>query len=231
MDLTLPPTKSNIEVMATPLTELRKGVPDPRRLTREAARDPGVIKELIDGLTANQPRLKFGCAKALCLLSEQEPAALYPHFDLFVSLLDHENKILQWEAIFILSHLAGVDTEDKFEAVFDRYFAPVSGPVMITAANVIKGGARIAQSRPDWADRVATQVLRVSRARYQTAECRNVAIGHAITALGEMSGLLRQPAPVVHFVRRQLRNTRPATRAKAERFLRGLAVHAKTLEA
>ena len=97
---------------------------------------------------------------------------------------------------------------------------------MITAANVIQGGARIARAKPQLADRIATEVLKVSRGRYQTAECRNIAIGHAILALGEILDLLAQPEPVIGFVRRQLRNKRPATRKKAEQFLKKLP-HAK----
>jgi len=92
---------------------------------------------------------------------------------------------------------------------------------MISAANVIGGAARIALARPGLADRVAAEVLKVERASYATAECRNVAIGHAVSAFGEFFHVLRrQRAPVLEFVRRQLTNSRPATRKKAERFLR-----------
>jgi hypothetical protein len=91
---------------------------------------------------------------------------------------------------------------------------------MITAANVIQGGARIAHARPHLAERIAAEVLKVAKARYQTPECRNIAIGQAILALGSILPLLRNPAPAVHFIRKQARNTRPATRKKAEQFLK-----------
>jgi hypothetical protein len=78
----------------------------------------------------------------------------------------------------------------------------------------------IAQAKPHLADRIAAEVLKVGKARYQTAECRNVAIGHAILALGDILPLLREPAPIVRFVRTQIRNSRPATRKKAEQFLK-----------
>ena len=91
---------------------------------------------------------------------------------------------------------------------------------MITAANVIQGSARIARAKPRLADRIAAEVLKVSQARYQTAECRNVAIGHAILALRGMLPLLRHPARAVQFVQKQTQNPRPATRKKAEQLLR-----------
>ena len=98
---------------------------------------------------------------------------------------------------------------------------------MITAANVIRGGARIAQAKPHLADRIAAEVLKVSRARYQTAECRNVAIGHAILALGDVFDLLNNPRRVLHFVRKQIKNSRPATCKKAAQFLKRVQSRAK----
>jgi hypothetical protein len=78
------------------------------------------------------------------------------------------------------------------------------------------------------AERIAAEVLKVARARYRTFECRNVAIGHAILALGSILPLLRDSAPAVQFVRKQTRNSRPATRKKAQQFLKsrpGAALH------
>jgi hypothetical protein len=179
-----------------------------------------LLLDIFAGLKADRARIKYGHAKALRLISEQRPDALYPHFDRFVQMLDHENKIFQWQAAYVLSQLARVDAGGRFSAIFKRYFAPVPGPVMITAATVIQGGARIAKAQPKLAERVAAEILKVAKARYQTAECRNVAIGHAIRALGEIQPLLRRPAPVLRFVRRQLKNRRPATRKKAAQFLK-----------
>ena len=187
------------------------------------------LEELLRGLDADKARIKYGCAKALRLVSEERPELLYPRFDFFVGLLDHENKILQWEAAFVLSQLARVDDDGKFAAIFDKYFSPIAGPVMITAANVIRGGARIAQAKPQLADRIAAEVVKVARARYQTRECRNVAVGHAILALGDFFDLLNHPGPALRFVRRQLRNPRPATRKKAKQFLKRVRSHAENL--
>ena len=208
--------------MTALLPQVRQAALNPPRLARKAIRNPRLIPAILAGLDADRPRIKYGCAKALRLLSEQQPKLLYPHFGSFVRLLDHENKILQWDAAFVLSHLARVDARNKFVAIFRKYFCPIPGPVMITAANVIQGAARIAQAKPRWADRIAAEVLKVAKARYRTPECRNVAMGHAIVTLGEILPLLRRPAPVLRFVRNQTRNPRPATRKKALQFLQSL---------
>jgi hypothetical protein len=185
----------------------------------------------MEGLGTETARVKFGCAKALRVLSETRPDLLYPQFDVFVRLLDHPNKILQWEGARVLSQLTRVDVEDKFAPIFDKYFAPIRGPGMITAANVIRGGARIAAAKPQLADLIAAEVLKVGRAHYQSPECRNVAIGHAVLALGDFFELLEHPAPALRFVRKQIKNSRPAMRRKAEQFLKGVGNRAKTARA
>jgi hypothetical protein len=206
--------------MSASLAPIRRAVLNPPQLAGKAINNPLLVPPIIEGLDADTTRVKYGCAKALRLVSEQRPQVLYPHFGSFVRLLSHENKIIQWNAASVLSHLARVDTRNKFGAIFREYFSPIPGPVMITAANVIQGGARIAQAKPHLADRIAAEVLKVAQARYQTPECRNVAIGHAILALGDIAPLLRNPTPAVQFVRKQTKNPRPATRKKAEQFLK-----------
>jgi hypothetical protein len=209
--------------MTAPTGRIRQAALNPPQLARKAIRNPRLFPEIAEGLKSDKPRVKYGCAKALRLISEQHPDRLFPYFDFFVGLLDDENKILQWAGIFVLSHLARADDDDKFAAIFARYFSAIPGPVLITAANVIQGGARIAQAKPHLADRIAAEILKVGSARYRTPECRNVAIGHAILALSAIVRLLRNPAPTMLFVRKQLKSPRPANRKKAEQFLKSYA--------
>jgi hypothetical protein len=91
---------------------------------------------------------------------------------------------------------------------------------MITAANVIVNAAKIAAAKPKLADKIAAAILNVETAQYQTDECRNVAIGHAILSLSGFFKHIRQEYAVIEFVSRQYDNTRSATRKKARAFLK-----------
>jgi hypothetical protein len=213
--------------MNTSLALVHQAASNPQQLARRVIKNPELLEKVMEGLGTETARIKFGCAKALRVLSETRPDLLYPQFDFFVRLLDHPNKIFQWEAARVLSQLARMDAEDKFTTIFNKYFAPLGGPVMITAANVIRGGALIAVAKPHLADRIAAEVLKVDRARYQSPECRSVAIGHAVFALGNFFELLQNPAPVLRFVRKQIKNSRPAMRKKAEQFLKGIRSRGK----
>lgn len=172
-----------------------------------------------DGLGAKAAGIKYGCAKVLRVISDTNPELLYPRFDLFADFLDGDNKIMQWQAIYVIANLASVDSRNRFDKIFDRYFSPIPGPVLITAANVIGVAAKIALARPEMSDRITAEILKVGRAKYQTAECRNVALGGAIESFDQFFDQIKDKKPVVGFVKRQLKNTRNATRKKAERFL------------
>ena len=181
---------------------------------------PDLVQAAIDGIASPSGRARLGASKVLRDLSEQSPDQLYPHFDFFAGLLGSPNHILKWNATLTLANLAAVDREGRLDRILDAYLAPISGPNMIDAANAIRGAAAIARAKPHLAPRIAARILAVERASYATAECRNVAIGHAIRAFDQIFDTAGGERTVLRFVSRQTENPRPATRAKAQRFLR-----------
>jgi hypothetical protein len=91
-------------------------------LMRRVSNDPDTIPSMLATLNEKgTARLK--AARDLQLISRANPSVLYPYFHVFVDLLDSSSSILLWNAIIILSHLVEVDTERRFDPVFDRYFA------------------------------------------------------------------------------------------------------------
>ena len=90
--------RRQIERMLERLQVVEAALTDPAVLG-----NPRLLPDIFEGLNAQKSRIRYGCAKALRLISEQRPGVLYPHFDLFVHLLDHENQIFQWDAAFALA--------------------------------------------------------------------------------------------------------------------------------
>jgi hypothetical protein len=197
---------------------------DADRIARYAIGNPACIGQLLQGITAPKGSARFGYAKVLRLISEQCPELIYPFFDMFVELSRCDNNILQWGAILILSNLAIADTDNKFDAISKAYFAPITGPVMITAANIIGGSPKIAAAKPYLTQRIAREILKVEKARYRSLgkpspECRNVAIGHAIEAFDRFFDQIEDQKTILRFVKRQLRNSRRPVVRRAEKFL------------
>ena len=178
-----------------------------------------VVPDLLRGLCAKAGRVRMACIKDLERLSRNSPEILYPWFDRFVELLDSENSILRWNATRILANLAPVDKEAKLDAILEKFLAPIRGSQMIAAAVTLQSAPTLVRAKPYLAERVALAMLGVARARYQTEECRNVALGHAIEAFGRMFDLVPDQGRVQRLVRTQRNNTRAGTRKRAEEFL------------
>ena len=190
------------------------------KLAERVVSRPKLLHAAFDGLGADMARVKYGSLKLLRIISERKPDILYPEIGRLIRLLDNENNIFKWGAIIIIGNLAVVDSERKIDRILNRYLQPISGHVMITAANVIVGAGKIARAKPHLAERIAQAVLQVEAANYQTEECRNVASGHAVESFDLFFEHLKQPQPVIEFVKRQLNNRRNAVKRKAARFLK-----------
>lgn len=188
-------------------------------------RNPDSIPQLVKGLRTEKSSAKYSYEKALRQVGERRPELIYLYFEAFAGLLDHENSFLKWGAIVTIANLTAVDVEGRFEALFDRYYAPIAGSTMITAANVIASSPRIVRSKPYLIQRIAQEILKVEKAKYDhhgspSPEYRNVAIGHALDAFDQCFDRIEDKAAILAFAKRQLQNTRKQVVKKAERFLR-----------
>ncbi|MBN1359195.1 MAG: hypothetical protein JW993_01315 [Sedimentisphaerales bacterium] len=206
----------------------RKGA-DVEGIVARVIAEPRQIPALIEGVQAPKGTLRYGYEKVLRLIAERRPELVYPWFDVFAGLLDCGNSFLKWGAILTLGHLASADTEGKFEAIFARYYAPIPGPAMITAANIIGSSARIVRAKPHLIDPITCEILKVEKGRYLSKgrlspECRNVVIGHAIDTLETFFDQITGRPSVLKFVQRQLKNPRQPVAKKAARFLQAHTV-------
>jgi hypothetical protein len=193
---------------------------DKEQIAERVIGEPALLKTVIEGLSARPAAIKYGCSKVLRIISQKKPELLYPSFDFFVQRLDSDNTFLKCDAILILANLASVDSDNKFEAIFERYFAPIKGPTLIVAANIIGSAAKIALSRPELSDRITAELFKVEQAQYQTDECRNIALGQAIDSFDKFFEQIGDKEGVRRLVNKQLKNTRKSTAKKAEQFLK-----------
>jgi hypothetical protein len=197
----------------------RKGA-NKEGVAASAIKEPSLVPALFSGLDADKAGVRLGAARVLYLISEKDPAILYPHADSIIDLLDSDNKILKWSAVHMIGNLAQVDTKRKIDRILDRYLEPIPGPELVTAANVIGGAAKIALAKPELTDKIVKAILKAEKGRYRTAECRNVVLGHAIQALDQLFERTTQKQPVARLVKGQLKNRRSGTRKRAERFVK-----------
>jgi hypothetical protein len=198
---------------------------DSEAIAKRVIAHPAAVAKLIEAIQTEKGTARYNYEKVLRLVSERKPELIYPWFDAFVTLLDNDNSFLKWGAVMTVANLVAVDAENKFEPVFRKYYGPIKGPAMVTAANIIGSSAKIARARPDLTQRITCEILKVEKATYErhgspSPECRNVVIGQAIDAFDQFFDQIEDQAAVLKFVKRQVKNTRKPVAKRAEKFLR-----------
>ncbi len=181
-------------------------------------------------LSSSDPKIKYGSAKQLVATAKEDPGRLRPHIDFFVKLLDSENQILKWTAIDIVGHLIKADKEKRADRLLNRVYGFLSCGKLITAAHAVSALSEIARARPGFRTRITDELMKVEGYEYDTAECRNIAIGHVILALGSFYDNLgvKEKQTAREFVIRQVKNKRRATGKKAEKFFKKIDKYAKS---
>ncbi len=203
---------------------LAAGTADAETILANVTVNIRLLESVFRGTSSGIAHVKFGCSKALLLLSIKRPGLLCGKIDKIVELLDSENRILRWNAIAMVGNLAAVDRRNQVRGCLDKLFKFISGGELITANNAILALGKIGRAIPDKRGLIASQLIAVEGCRFPTAECRNIAVGKAILALEMFVDPGNAGASVVEFVRRQTGNTRAATARKAKAFLRKLSV-------
>lgn len=191
----------------------------PEELVDKVIKNPKLLKDIFEGIFSDKGNIKFGCAKILRVISEKKPKILYPNWDFFVKQLDNENNILKWNAIYIIANLSTVDTKNKFEKIFDRYFQLIKHKKMVTAANVVGGAGLIAKAKPHLEEKITKKILEVDLGKWETSECRNVLLGGAILTFEKYFDQIKNKDSVIKLVKKCKRNRRKSTREKAVEFL------------
>jgi hypothetical protein len=198
-----------------------------KKLTKEALlsrvkQDFSLIPLLLEGVGHPKAAVRYGCSKVLMDLSEEHPEKLYPHFDFFVDLLDSKYRILTWNALAIIANLTRVDTDKKFDAVFDKYYSFLDNDYMVTVANVVGNSGKIANAKTYLIPEITEELLKVqdlSVTPHLTEECRRVVAQHAIKTFDLFFDRIDQKEPVFSFVRMHLDSPRQTLKNTAEAFL------------
>lgn len=203
------------------LEELGKKTISPDDLAEEVKINLDLLPEIFKGVSSTNPRMKFGCAKILKIISEEKPEELYFKMDFFIDLLDIDNNIIKWNVIDVIGNLTRVDKDNKFENVFKKFYGLLPDESMVSAAHVIDNSGKIAIAKPHLTQKITFELLNIENIP-RNQECKDILMGKAIQAFGKYFDQIDNKNDVVSFVERQLNNTRNATKIKAEKFLKNV---------
>lgn len=168
------------------------------------------------------PKRKYSAQREILKLSFENPQALYADFEFFVELLNHSNSIFVWAGLLVLGNLSSVDREKKIDTVLERMIAKLNTGKMITAGNALKSLIVVGKSRPDLANHIVEELIKIKKYEYDTEECRNVLLGLLFASVFQIWDNLdlTHRDNLTQLAKANIANTRNATAKKAQRFLR-----------
>ena len=197
--------------------ELEKKDLSIENMAREASRDKKVLSELFEGILSKKDTIRFNSFKVLSMLSKTHPEALYSHWKYFADLLKSDNNYTKYIAIHLIADLTKVDTEHRFEALFDTYYSALEGEKTMVAAHVAALSGKIARHNPELQPRITEKLLAIDR--IHRGKQKELVKGHAIEAFDEYFGEIEKKEEVMRFVEEQLKSRSPKTRKIAKEFL------------
>jgi hypothetical protein len=199
--------------------ELEKKQDNSLKIAKQAISDRKLIPELMSGISSEVAAVRFKSAKVLRIVSEQEPAVLYPKMDFFIELLKHDNNIIKWNAQDVIANLSYIDKDNKFNKIFKKYYKGMYEDSMVTAAHVVDNSGVIALAKPKLQTRITQELIKIDETSH-SPECKNILKGKAILSFQKYYEQVKDKKKILEFVKKQLKNRRPATKKKAEKFLK-----------
>jgi uncharacterized protein YajQ (UPF0234 family) len=190
-------------------------------LAKKAMRNQQFLIDLIDGCESDITPVKYKSAKVLKFLSEKDPDILYPHWDRFVKRLSSNNTFLRSDAAMVLANLVEVDSEKRFDKIFDKCYRQLDDESMIPAANLVGNSWKIAKAQPHLQTKIVNRLMTIDATNH-TDECKNIIKGKAIDSFSKFydSASSANKKKIVNFVKNETNNSRSATKNKAIRFLK-----------
>jgi hypothetical protein len=188
-------------------------------IAKKVLKDKNLLNDLFEYVKSDKVVIKYNSLKVLIFLSEKQPDILYPEWDFFVTLLDNDNTFLRAIGIRILANLTKIDKDDKFEKIFDKYYSLLDDKSMINAANIAGRSGIIAQAKQNLQEKITNKLLTIDKTHH-SSECKNIIKGKAILSFDQYIDEYKNKEKIIKFVKKELNNTRSATRKKAEKILK-----------
>jgi hypothetical protein len=188
-------------------------------LAKKVIKNKKLLSDLLECASSEKASVKYKSLKVLTLLSEEKSEMLYKEWDFFVKLLDNDNTFLRAIGGKIIANLVRVDTENKFDIIFDKYYNLLNDKSMINAANVAGYSGIIAKEKPYLQSKIINKLFDIDKTHH-SSECKNIIKGKVIQSFYEYFDYFKDKEKIIKFVKNELKNSRSATRKKADKFIK-----------
>ena len=192
-------------------------------LLNKVKQDFTLVPLLLKGVCSSKASVRYGCAKVLMDFSEEYPEQIYPYINSIIGLLDSKFRILKWNAFAIIANLTKVDIDNKFDAIFEKYYSFLDDDYMVTVANVVGNSSIIAEAKPYLISRITDELLKLqdlSIGPHLTEECKRVIAQSAIKTFDSFFDKVEKKDKVLSFVRLYVKSPRKKLRNISQSFIK-----------
>jgi hypothetical protein len=192
---------------------------DVETMAKKAIKDVGILSELLDNLKTKNETVRYNCSKVLNFISEENPEVLYTRWDVFVEFLTSDHTYWKLSVIPLLANLTRIDTEDKFDRIFDKYFSLLNDKSMIPAVWIAANSGKIAKAKPELQTRITSILMTIDRTHHHP-ERRDLIKGGAIESFDEYFEEAKNQKEILEFAKKQLNCKSPKTVKIAKEFVK-----------
>ena len=183
----------------------------------EAMADQKRLAEWLQHLLSKDDNIRFTGFTIVFALSQRHPTILYPHWDFFVNLLKDANNYRQFIAIRILAQLTQVDTNNKFEEIFETYYGILEGEKTMTASHLVGNSGIIARAKPSLEPEITNKLLSIDT--LHQGKQKELIKGYALEAFTDYFQDASNKPAILTFARNLVKSSSPKTAKKAKDFL------------
>jgi hypothetical protein len=199
------------------LSDLDKKTINVETLAQKALANEMVLSELLEGILSNKDTIRYNSFKVLLHISEQHPKAIYPKWKYFADLLTSDNSYKRLIAIRLIANLTPIDTEHKFETIFDTYYNTLDEKQTMTAAHLAGNSGKIAKAKPHLQTKITNKLINIDTTH--RGKQKELIKGYAIEAFNEYFTDAKDKKKILEFVTKQLQSKSPRTKKLAKQFL------------
>lgn len=190
---------------------------NPNTFVKKIIENPSLINQYLEGLLSKNETYRYNCFKVLYNVSEKKPELLYPHWNFFINHLRSDNNYHKMSAILIIANLTSVDTENRFESVFDEFFGNLKSKKTIVPIYVVKSSGKIVNFKPGLEGKITSLLLDIENI-HPGKQIELVKAG-VIEYFSEFYENAEKKDEIIRFVKNQINSDSPKTRKSAKEFL------------
>jgi hypothetical protein len=183
---------------------------------KKAIKEEKSLPGLLEALKSRDDTERYGSFEVLLRLSERQPELLYPCWDFLAEMLDSANAYWKLIAVRLIANLTSVDTENRFEKIFDKYYNLLNDSVIV-AGHITANSGKIAWAKPKLQAEITARLLNIDKT---SQKHKDLVKAGAIDSFGEFFAESSDKEKIMEFVKQQLTGESPKTRKMAREFLK-----------